>query len=91
MGFDLRANLAFLNPVGPTLREWPTRMQRVPRRLHLTAPAFSSAGFPARRMNAEAVNDAIPKRPVMPDEKPLGEWDPNVINNEVPASEISDV
>jgi len=65
-------------------------VQRVPGRLHLAAPAFSSAGFPARSMNTEAVNDAIPERPIVPDEKTLGEWNPNVINNQIPASEISD-
>ena len=81
MGFDLRANLALLNSVGPTLREWPTRVQRVPGRLHLAAPAFSSAGFSARSMNAKAVNDAIPKRPIMPDEKSLSKWNPYVIND----------
>jgi hypothetical protein len=42
-------------------------------------------------MNTEAVYNAVPKRSVMPDEESLGERDPYVINDQIPAPEINDV
>lgn len=42
-------------------------------------------------MNAETVYDTIPKRPVVAYEKSLGKRNPDVVNSQITASELSKV
>ena len=90
MGLDLLTKVVPTDPVWPALGERPARVQRVPGRLHLAASSFGPTGFPAGSVDAEAVHDAVPKRSVVPDEESLGKRNPDVVDDQVSAPEISD-
>jgi hypothetical protein len=90
VGLDPLAKVVLLDPVWPAFGKHPARMQRVPGRLHLATSPFGPTRFPAGGVDAEAIHNAVPKRSVVPNEESLGERNPYVIDNQVPASEISD-
>lgn len=91
VALDPLAKFVLLDPVWPSLGEHPARMQRVPGRLHLATSSFSPTWFPAGSVNAEAIHNAVPKWSVVPNEESLGERNPYVIDNQIPAPEISDM
>jgi hypothetical protein len=86
---DLPAKVVLTDPVWPALGKRPPRVQRVPCRLHLAASSFGPTRFPAGSVDAEAVHNAVPKRSVVPDEESLGKRNPDVVDDQVPAPEIS--